>query len=307
MTAIDLFAGADGWSHGDRAVGIENDPLVTATRRAAGCKTITADVSALDPRAIGAKVLDHFKANHLQGITASAPCQPFSTAGKAYGRADREELKEEALRVAAGQPIAKREWNDDRSPLSLEALRWVLALEPAWTAWEQVQAVADLWELCADLLKRRGYHVWSGLVDANDYGVPQTRRRAVLLASRDHPVAKPPPTNPGLRMVDVIPGLEGRAVAIRMGSRAARGTRRTIDQPAPTIMFGKSPSGVVWELPDGREAVITKEQAAVLQGFPRDYPFTGGKVSEFQQIGNAVPPPMARALVDTVVGGVLIG
>lgn len=307
MPGIDLYAGVDGWSHGEDAVGIEIDSNAVATRRALGLKTIQADISDLDPSAIGKSIAEHFGVERLDYQTASAPCTPFSTAGKAYGRHDREMLAEEALRIASGKEMAEREWNDARSPLTLEPLRWALALEPTWIAWEQVQAVLDLWNVCANILKRRGYSVWAGLVDANDYGVPQTRKRAILLANRESPVAKPPPTNPGLTMVKVMPGLQGRALAIRMGSRAARGTRRTIDQPAPTIMFGKSSSGVVWELPDGRESIITKEQAAVLQGFPRDYPFTGGKVAEFQQIGNAVPPPMGRAICESVTGGVLIG
>lgn len=307
MSRIDLFGGVDGWNHGDRAVGIELDPLVCDTRRAAGRKSIQNDVTRLDPMMIGAKVNEFFGADHLEGITASAPCTPFSMAGNRYGYEDRETLKEEALRVAAGNEIREREWNDPRSPLSLEPLRWVLNLEPRWTAWEQVNGVRDFFEECAIILKRRGYHVWTGLVNANDYGVAQTRKRCILIASRDHPVAKPPATNPGLAMQDVMPGLVGRAVALRMGSTRARGTRRTIDQPAPTIMFGKSSSGVVWELPNGSEAIITREQAAVLQGFPRDYPFQGGKVAEFRQIGDAVPPPMGRAIVDAVASGVLIG
>ena len=42
---------------------------------------------------------------------------------------------------------------------------------------------------------------------------------------------------------------------------------------------------------------VTLEDAAVLQGFPRDYPFRGNKSKRFQQVGNAVPPPLARAVV----------
>lgn len=307
MPGIDLYAGVDGWSHGEDAVGIELDANCVATRRAAGLKTIQADVAALDPSAIGKSIAEHFEVERLDFQTASAPCTPFSTAGRGYGRADREMLAEEALRIAAGKDMAEREWNDERSPLTLEPLRWALALEPTWIAWEQVQAVLDLWVVCGKILKRRGWSVWTGLVDANDYGVPQTRKRAILVASRATPAAKPPPTQPGMTMVDAMPGLSGRALALRMGSQRARGTRRTIDQPAPTIMFGKSSSGVVWELPSGEESVITREQAAVLQGFPRDYPFTGGRVAEFQQVGNAVPPPMGRAICESIASGALIG
>ncbi len=47
---------------------------------------------------------------------------------------------------------------------------------------------------------------------------------------------------------------------------------------------------------------VTVEDAAVLQGFPRDYPFQGGRSKQFEQVGNAVPPPLARAVVAALIG-----
>lgn len=53
---------------------------------------------------------------------------------------------------------------------------------------------------------------------------------------------------------------------------------------------------------DGKEAIrVTAEEAAILQGFPPGYVFTGSRTSQFQQIGNAVPPRLA----DVVVGALL--
>jgi DNA (cytosine-5)-methyltransferase 1 len=86
--------------------------------------------------------------------------------------------------------------HDDRSVLALEPLRWALQLRPTWTVWEQVPAVLPLWEACAAVLRREGWSVVTGNVQAEQYGVPQTRRRAVLLARRDGvPATLPTPTH----------------------------------------------------------------------------------------------------------------
>jgi DNA (cytosine-5)-methyltransferase 1 len=62
-------------------------------------------------------------------------------------------------------------------------------------AWEQVPTVLPVWEACAEVLRAEGWNVWTGLLHAEQYGVPQTRKRAFLLASRDHEVAPPAPTH----------------------------------------------------------------------------------------------------------------
>jgi DNA (cytosine-5)-methyltransferase 1 len=60
---------------------------------------------------------------------------------------------------------------------------------------EQVPQVLPVWEAYAVALTWADYSVWTGVVEAEAYGVPQTRRRAVLIASRDHNVARPQRTH----------------------------------------------------------------------------------------------------------------
>lgn len=77
--------------------------------------------------------------------------------------------------------------------LVVEPARWAAALRPRWIALEQVPAVAPLWEVLGRGLRAQGYSVWTGELNAADFGVPQTRRRAILIARLDGP-AMPPET-----------------------------------------------------------------------------------------------------------------
>lgn len=149
----------------------------------------------------------------VRGLIASPPCQAWSMAGKGIGRTHDVEVCERAVRNVAdvesrmaldadGLTVRDllatyaEECEDARSILVAEPMRWTLELLPTWTAWEQVPPVLGYWELCAELLRQHGYTVWTGLVSAEQYGVPQTRRRAILLAARDgRPVGPPPPTH----------------------------------------------------------------------------------------------------------------
>lgn len=190
---IDLFAGAGGWEEGllrlgRHALGIELDRLAAETARAAGHERLVADVAALNP-------LDY---GPIEGLIGSPPCQAYSTAGKGLGRVDKPRVIACAHELAAGNDTRAEhaeQCRDPRSLLTVEPLRWALALKPRWIALEQVPAVLELWSEFAGLLAVHGYHVAVGILSAERYGVPQTRRRAFLIASLDGPVELPEPTH----------------------------------------------------------------------------------------------------------------
>jgi DNA (cytosine-5)-methyltransferase 1 len=193
---VDLFAGPGGWPTGlnligrREDIGIEWDKAACDTARAAGHERLQADIAELDPFTVAG--------GSVEGLIASPPCQGFSMAGKGKGREDSALIIAAAADMASGldpRATLASKVKDDRSVLALEPLRWALDLEPEWTAWEQVPAVLPLWEACAEVLRADGYSVWTGLVQAEQYGVPQTRKRAILTATRNGVADRPAPTH----------------------------------------------------------------------------------------------------------------
>lgn len=336
---LDLCAGPGGWSTalrdlGIAEVGIELDPAACKTRTAAGHTTIRADIAAFCVcRLIG----------RLKGLIGSPPCQGFSAAGLLKGLSDLDLIRQLLADLAAGRDTRAHlapQAADPRSLLVAEPLRYALAAMPDWITLEQVPAVLPLWEETARHLRAAGYHVWTGILNAADYGVPQTRRRAILIAALHHPVHRPEPTHaqdadtgvlfgperePWVTMAQALGwhrapmvntrgqhtggGFEfsstrpawtltksTRSWSLSAGTRA-RSPIRTIDQPAATLLFGHHMNDVSWIDPDGNRDRLTVPEASVLQGFPPDYPWQGTRTKQFEQIGNAVPPPLARAVL----------
>jgi DNA (cytosine-5)-methyltransferase 1 len=195
---LDTFAGPGGGSLALRMLspelhatelGIEWDKAACLTRRAAGHRTVRADVSTLVLEPMVGKVT---------GYIGSPPCQAWSKAGKGLGLKDQPRIFAHlALIERAGRWVdyPRDGWHDPRSPLVLEVLRAVLTLRPRWVACEQVPDVLGFWQACARLLRQHGYSATAFVLSAEEYGVPQTRQRAFLIASLDRRVSPPAPTH----------------------------------------------------------------------------------------------------------------
>jgi DNA (cytosine-5)-methyltransferase 1 len=190
---VDLFAGAGGWDEGLReldykTVGIDVDRWACATACAAGHKRIEADIAALDPEAF----------SPVWGLLGSPPCQAYTNSGKKLGRLDKPHVVACAHELAAGHDTRAEHLaacRDPRSLLTVEPLRWALALRPSWLALEQVPAVLELWSLFAGLLAAHGYQATAGVLSSEQFGLPQVRKRAYLVASLDGAAELPAPTH----------------------------------------------------------------------------------------------------------------
>ena len=290
---VDLFAGPGGWDVGAKKLGfhplgLELDKAAVKTRYAAGLATWQQDVTAVTDRQLD------LLSSHVEGVIASPPCQDFSQAGRRAGI------------------------GGDQGELMWEVPRWIEAVNPRWVACEQVVPARGWFELFAHDLREQGWYTWTGVLNSADFGVPQTRKRVFLLAHRDRPVGPPVQThsqNP--RPVGMFDEKEcspwiSMAGALRWEDKELEASSSWVyERPSTTIVGSFRPDVVAapgWRGPgDGPRqntegsVTITPSEAAILQGFPTDFPWQGSKSKQFEQIGNAVPPPLAKAVLEVLI------
>lgn len=282
MNAVDLFAGPGGWDVGARELGldplgIELDDAACRVREAAGLRTVQGDVAALDPLDFPCDLL-----------IASPPCTAFSMAGKGEGRGATDDLTEAIRAMGRGEPVDQVALDeacaDSTAHLVLEPLRWALALDPVTVCCEQVPPVLPLWEAMAEVLTDRGYFTWTGIVSSEQFGVPQTRKRAFLIASKHHPVGEPAGTHqryvaprnrddeggglfdlPDAQRV-VARGDEHLTPWVSMAEALGWGMNA---RPSVTVAAGANRTGGPAPLDGGSGARSTIERERVIVGFPR--------------------------------------
>lgn len=294
------FAGI-GWSEalppGSNEIGLELNWEACRTRIAAGHRTIQCDVTAYPTWP--------FK-GRTDGKIDSPPCPPFSKSGNGKGGHDLPLIHQAIEDLARGKDTRTQlgaACQDPRSILTAEPMRWHYDLQPRWIAMEQVPSVLPVWEQYAGILARWGYSTATGVLDAADYGLPQHRKRAVLIASRTQAVALPAATHGGPGQ----PPLATMAGAIGWGYTG---------RPAPTVTGGGVATGGAEPFGNGtrqgmRNAIGTPRWAnrgrpsltptvaecAALQGFRPGLQFHGRAGAQHLIVGNAVPPPLAAAVL----------
>jgi DNA (cytosine-5)-methyltransferase 1 len=232
---LDLFAGT-GWGVacqrlGMEEMGVEIMPEAVATREANGMQTIFNNVwdGLADPALVPAYDL----------LIASPPCQTFSLAGKGSGRKSLDDvlglitsrtytLPDDRMRKAA-------EDLDDRTALVLTPLAYIWRDRPRLAVFEQVPTVLPVWEACAEVMRDWGYSVDVGVLNAEQYGVPQTRKRAILVARLDGEAKLPAPTHS--RYYPTDPQRLDSGVLPWVSMADALGWGMT-DAPMPTITAG---------------------------------------------------------------------
>ncbi|MFI6626165.1 DNA cytosine methyltransferase [Streptomyces sp. NPDC050528] len=196
---VDLFAGPGGLDIaaemlGVPSIGVEWEPSTRATRRAAGLRTTkvrdVAELNPLAPEVRSARVL-----------TGGPPCQTFSVAGNREGHEALGVVKRLALLVGQSKTVEQLEsawavveraadeleWTNERTGLVLQPLRWIVAKKLKSNPYEvvvleQVPTVLPVWKRYCEILQELGYDADCDILRTEEYGVPQTRRRAVLIA-----------------------------------------------------------------------------------------------------------------------------
>ncbi|HMH34597.1 MAG TPA: DNA (cytosine-5-)-methyltransferase [Puia sp.] len=166
IIVVDLFCGVGGLSHGfvlegmKVAAGVDLDPACEyAYKSNNNGKFVKADISDLT----GKDLNKLFNGAQIKVLAGCAPCQPFSSYAHRY---DQER---------------DNKWN-----LLGQFSRLVRECKPQIVTMENVPALRKhpIFATFVSSLKRQGYKVWYDVVDSSLYGVPQIRKRLVLLASK---------------------------------------------------------------------------------------------------------------------------
>ncbi len=209
-TAVDLFAGAGGMTLGfeqagfDVVAAVEHDPVHAATHafNFPQCEILCRDVSTLSADDVLKAAQRGFKRLHpgiewsgrLDTLIGGPPCQGFSAGGK-------------------------REQGDERNDLLLHFVRLVEELRPRTFCLENVAGLLEerfdgIRNEAFDRLRNAGYSV-SGThkpVNSLDFGVPQSRRRVILLgALGDSPPERPRPVGGRVSVEEALQGLPSLA------------------------------------------------------------------------------------------------
>jgi DNA (cytosine-5)-methyltransferase 1 len=302
MNSIEFCAGAGGQALGLEQAGFRHSALVEIEPDYAATLRLNRpnwDVRCAD--------MNGFDGRLFEGIDMFAgglPCPPFSMAGKQLGERDERNLFPAAIRLI-----------DEIRPkaIMIENVRGFLSA-----------VFEDYRNGLKSQLEKLGYKTDWRLLNASDFGVPQLRPRVVIVALRkdyvdafDWPTANPhnPPT-------------VGETLRDLMAENGWRGAKKWAEQAndiAPTIVGGSKKHGgpdlgptrarAAWatlgvegkslfnEAP-GPDFVgtprLTVRMVARLQGFPDNWQFNGGKTTSYRQVGNAFPPPVARAVAKNI-------
>lgn len=332
IKALDLFAGT-GWGVackrlGIKEAGVEIMPEAVATRTANGMETIYRDVWD------GAQLTyeQHRARYGSYGLLiGSPPCQTFSLAGKGAGRAALDEVLEDIQLHAykdANALLAFGEKHDMRTALVLTPLAYVWRDRPRLVALEQVPTVLPVWEACAEVMREWGYEVKVEVLNAEQYGVPQTRKRAILVGRRGGPVELPTPTHsryysrtpnkldPGVKkwvsMAEALGwGNDDWTICHGVQKNSAR---RPMTEPAATVAFGHDSASVGFAKADigdhlalrgakadGSFQPISIDQAAAIQSYPsmlRSNYGTGGDASARGERTTDQPSPTLTSKAD---------
>jgi DNA (cytosine-5)-methyltransferase 1 len=334
VSVVDFFSGCGGTSLGFRqagmsiVAGLDNDPDAASTYRSnfPEAHFLERDIRSVDIEEVR-ELLP--RQGHIL-FSGCAPCQPFSEQNRSKNGAD------------------------PRRFLLAEFQRFVLALMPHYVVVENVPGMQKIgkegpFSAFTAALSDAGYAVNCQILSAMQFGIPQVRKRLVLVASLvgDAPMPKPTHGANGLKATTVrdwlrdLPPIEAGGVDphdpdhaamslsplnLRRIMATAEGKGRESWSEALLLDCHRAHVGhsdvygrLAWDKPasamttrclsysNGRyghpeqHRAISLREAACLQTFPRDFRFMGTLTSRGRQVGNAVPPLLAKQIAEEIL------
>jgi DNA-cytosine methyltransferase len=350
---LDLFCGAGGMSHGmhknhhfrtEVALDINERLALTLKNNMPEVDVVAGDIQ---DDFIKEKVIDLSLKKGVNMIIGGPPCQGYSMKGKKLGLMDpRNFLFKEFLNMVKRiQPEV----------FVIENVKSLLSTSKGWFKDEITSEIENL-----------GYYVDVGILKATDFGVPQTRERAIFICCKTKKINLPLPTvkhpvtvkdaiydlaylnsNEGafeqeylnkptseyqkmimynssklynhkasnhaliaIEKLKMIPPEKGKEYLPKelLGKQQFKSTwgRLKWNKPSPTIdtRFDAASNGT--NNHPFLHRTITPREAARLQSFDDNYIFYGPKVAVRAQIGNAVPPLLAKAIADKIYKDLIV-
>ncbi len=301
MKVVDLFAGCGGMSLGFAKEGFEivgsydnwDKAIETYKKNMPEHYTVKIDLKDFLNEAHPEMV--RLKEINPDIIIGGPPCQDFSSAGK---------------RKASGK-------NGNLTPLFAQI---VTILKPNWVVMENVNTIKSIGESqlkkVKELLKNAEYGISTMILNAADFGVPQNRKRFFLIAHKngedDEMIEhinrqKKPIKSVREYFIEENLGMGELSHYYRHPRTYTRRAIFSIDEPSPTIRGVNRPVPETYK-PHKRDTEkdaekirpLTSKERAIIQTFPDDFEFVGGKSEVEQQIGNAVPPILAAAIAKAI-------
>ncbi|AVL99852.1 DNA (cytosine-5-)-methyltransferase [Gordonia iterans] len=310
-TVVEICAGAGGQALGLERAGFDHSLAVELDENAANTLWLNRD--SWDVRVGDVASSDVWTPAEFEGVDLLAggvPCPPFSIAGRQLGASDERDLFAWAVeQVAVVKPRA----------LMLENVRGLS--QPRFAAYRQ---------RILDRLGALGYEPFWKLLQATDFGVPQLRPRFVLVALKPEDAryfSWPDPVQHTNTVGDELYDLMAEN-----GWKHADAWRAMANDIAPTIVGGSKKHGgadlgptrakAAWlqlgvdgkgianesparnaPHPTVKPPRLTIDMVRRIQGWRDEYgwKFSGRKTSQYRQIGNAFPPPVAEAVGHSIM------
>ena len=318
---IDLFSGAGGMSLGFDQAGFNN--IFSVDIEPSFCETyktnfpkhnlIQKDISKLSNEEIKSLIGNQI----IDVIIGGPPCQGFSMAGN----------------------IGRKFIDDSRNQLFREFARIVEIVQPSYFVMENVARLlthnkGETKKEIIELFKKMNYNVDCKVVNTADFGIPQVRNRVLFIGNRisnnivfptktvDKPISikeaidKLPKLKSGekSKIPNHISMKHSEQMLEKMKYVSDGGNRNEIPElirpksgDVRKYIRYKSTEPAVCVTGDMRKIfhysqnrALTVRELATLQTFPLDFIFKGSTISQQQQVGNSVPPILAKEIALTI-------